>query len=256
MQTTRSTSNTSYLTREWDEVHAQSLIPDEWRLIEPGFQDLQTLDDLLEAMGPHGRYCDDDTVYLALITRAQAGEALAGRVLLQRLQPRCQQLLRTCARRHLDDRAADVHAAAWNAIITYPLPRARKVRINLSMQVLHCLPAEENHGWLGGPHDLRDLMADAQVGLSTWSGGESTLSSAPSPSTPDEVSELLLWAMDHEIISRDESALLYQATIGATTSTRAALEDLANSNGVTGRCMRKRYTRAVKKVAAAVAATS
>lgn len=253
MQTTTSTANTSYLTREWHEVHAGTPIPSEWRLIDAGIQELQTLDDLLEEMGPRGRYCDDDTVYLALITRAQAGEELAGRVLLQRLQPRCQQLLRTCARRRLDDRAADVHAAAWNAIITYPLPRTRKVRINLSMQVLHCLPAEENPGWLGGANDLRDLMTDGQATLTSWAADTAP---AGSLSTCDEVSELLLWAMDHEILTRDESALIYQATIGATTSTRAALEEMATHAGVTGRCMRKRYSRAANKVAAAVAATT
>lgn len=256
MQTTTSTSNTSYLTREWHEVHAATPIPDEWRLIDAGIQELQTLDDLLEGMGPHGRYCDDDTVYLALITRAQAGEDLAGRLLLQRLQPRCQQLLRTCARRRLDDRAADVHAAAWDAIITYPLPRTRKVRINLSMQVLHCLPAEGNPGWLGAPNDLRDLMTDSQLELTSWAGDNTATGAAAPLSPPDEVSELLLWAMDHEIITRNESALLYQATIGATTSTRAALEELAETTGVTGRCMRKRYRRAVDKVAAAVAGTA
>lgn len=72
------------------------------------------------------------------------------------------------------------------------------------MQVLHCLPDEEIPGWLGAPNDLRDLMIDSQLGLTSWAGDSTDTGSAAPLATSDEDSELLLWAMDHEILTGDE----------------------------------------------------
>lgn len=250
MQTMTSATYTASLTQEWDEVHAPTPLPHEWRLIAADMHDLETVDELLVEMGPRGRFANDDAVYLAMITRAQAGEDLAGRLLLQRLWPRCVQLLGTCSGRGLDDQAADVHAAAWEAIMTYPLSRSQKVRINLSMQVLHHLPQESNHGAIARGHDLHDLMADSDA--PSWNVG----ASEGGFSAAAEVSELLLWAMDHEVVTRQECAMVYRATLDAETSTSAALEEIAHEVGVTGRCMRGRYARVVDRIAAAVAVTA
>lgn len=107
-----STNIDEHMTQEWDTAYAGTPLPHEWQLIDAGMATLETLGDLLRQMRPRGRYSDSDTVFLALITRAQAGESLAGRVLLQQLQPRCRQLLATAAKRDLEDPASAVYAAA------------------------------------------------------------------------------------------------------------------------------------------------
>lgn len=238
--TSHSTNLDTQMEHEWLTVHASTPIPREWSLIHPEMLKIDTLGELLALLRPSGTFANSDVVFLALITRAQAGEDLAGRVLLQQLQPRCRQLLATAAKRHSEDPAADVYGAAWQAIATYPLTRVTKVRINLSMRVLNALPQAHADDLLGSNDDL----------ASRFITDDSALAS------PIEVSRLLLWALDHDVITREEGALVYRASVDAGSSTEAALRDIANTEGVTARWMRKRYTRVVDKIAHAVAQTS
>lgn len=224
---------------EWDTAYATTPLPSDWSLIDHGINELSTLNELLVQLGPSGRYANSDVVFLALITRAQDGEALAARLLLQQLQPRCRQLLATAAKRHLDDPVADVYAAAWQAIATYPLARSTKVRINLSMRVLNRLPAESDEPLLDLHEDLSTRVVDTNA-----------------LTTPTEAARLLLWALDHDVITREEGALVYRATLDADTSSHAALGELATQAGITTRAMRNRYTRVVDKLAQAVLHTS
>lgn len=235
----RSANLDTQMEREWLAAHADTPLPDEWLLIHPAMRTIATLGELLSQMRPAGTFANSDTVFLALITRAQDGEDLAARVLLQQLQPRCRQLLATAAKRHLDDPVSDVYVAAWQAIATYPLTRTTKVRINLSMRVLNALPQAPSGDVLGATDDLAGRFTDHM-----------------SLASPTEVSRLLLWALDHEVITREEGALVYRASVDADSSTEAALKELASTEGVTPRWMRKRYTRVVDKIAHAVVHTS
>ena len=239
MYQTTDTDLDRQITDEWASAYADQPLPHEWTVIDPTLAALPTLGHLLDAMGPRGALADSDRVYLALITRAQAGEEMAGRVLLQRLQPRCRQLFGTAAKRGLDDVAASAYAAAWSAVMTYPLTRTTKVRINLSMRVLNAIPDAHEEPTPIAADDLGPRIAD----------------DAPVSSTC-EAARLLLWALDHDVISQDEGALLYRATLDASTSINAALTEIAAEEGVTSRAMHGRYSRVVEKITAAVLETT
>ena len=220
---------TDVLTHEWDALYAQEQIPAEWKLIAPGIQDMTVLEDLIAAMDQSGPYADDDTIWLAMITRAQDGDDLAGHLLLRALRRRCHRLRRTETWRGLDEPLATAQAAAWIAIATYPLTRRTSVRSNLFMEALHHMP----HG-----DPVRSLRHEQ---------GRELL--FDSPAAADEV---LLWALDSKIITREEGALLYRCSIDAERSPRMELTAIAAESGVSDRWMRELHSRAVRKISAAV----
>lgn len=228
-----------HIATEWDEGYAHLPIPGDWTIIDTALRGMSTLRELLDALGPGGDLQDSDRVYLALITRAQAGETVAGRVLVQRLQPRCRQLFATAAKRGLEDPAACSYTAAWAAIMTFPLTRTTKVRINLSMRVLNKMPEQTD--------DPTPIAADDLGPMVTAEAGDI------SPTT--ETAKLLLWALDHDVITQAEGALLYRATIATPTSVNAALSEIAAEEGVTSRAMHGRYSKVVKKISDAVSHT-
>lgn len=236
---------TDVLTHEWDALYAQEQIPAEWKLIAPGIQDMTVLEDLIAAMDQSGPYADDDTIWLAMITRAQDGDDLAGHLLLRALRRRCHRLRRTATWRGLDEPLATAQAAAWIAIATYPLTRRTSVRSNLFMEALHHMPHGDPVRSLRHEQG-RELLFDSPA------AADEVLTADGQTSATEEIVDLLLWALDSKIITREEGALLYRCSIDAERSPRMELTAIAAESGVSDRWMRELHSRAVRKISAAV----
>lgn len=236
---------TDVLAREWDSLYAQEQIPTEWQIIAPEIRDMESLEDLVDAMDQGGPFADDDTIWLAMITRAQDGDDLAGHVLLRSLRMRCHGLGRTAAWRGLDKPLAAAQAAAWIAIATYPLTRRTKVRSNLFMETLHHMPDAD-------PVRSRRREQGRECLFASPTAADAVLAGERQPSAAEEIVDLLLWALDSEIITREEGALLYRCSVEAERSPRMELTAIAAENGVSDRWMRELHSRAVHKISAAV----
>lgn len=124
------------------------------------------------------------------------------------------------------------------------------------MRVLNRLPAESETDLLHPVDDLGSRAVDLGASATDEAAPPTRWAGHCDLSSPTEVSRLLLWALDHDVLTRDEGALAYRATISADTSSQAALKQLANDAGVTTRAMRARYTRVVDKLARAVLHTT
>lgn len=196
----------------------------------------QTADELLQAIttGP----AHDDLLHQLLVLHHD-GDSFAGRVVLQCMLGRADRLTRTAAGRGHD--ADDAVAALWTAIATYPLHRTTKVAANLAMDALHAMSP--------GGHDLA-LSPDTLEGQIHHDQDTGRLDPS-APSASDEAVTVLLWALDTNVLTREEVQLLAHTHLGdgyRDTSTLPA--------GLTPATARQRRSRAVRKLAAAVAATT
>lgn len=201
---------------------------------------IETLQDVLEAICSAA---DSDALLHALLELQHAGEEDAGRVLLQTMLGSVHRLTATARGRGLVDGEADAITAMWDAIASYPLHRSSKVAANLALEALSSLQKALSS----------DLPAsDGLEDLAHWEQACGRLSGSQGPSASEEAAEALLWALDHEVLTRDEVALL--TSIYITGEASASSAELGAARGLSAAALRQRQHRAVRKLADAVRA--
>lgn len=194
-----------------------------------------TAGDLVDAItsGPH-----HDVLLHQLLTLHRDGDELAGRIVLQAMLGRANRLTRTAAGRGHD--ADDAVAGLWTAIATYPLHRTANVAANLAMDALKAMsPARDET-------PLSPEVLEGQIHNDQDAGRL-----APhSPSASDEAVTVLLWALDHDVLTCEEVRLL------ACTYLGEGYRDTTAHTQASAAAARQRRSRAVRKLAAAVAAAA
>ncbi len=199
-----------------------------------------------------------DEVLLHLLAQCQAGDRLAGRVVLQVMLPKAIRLARSTAAHPdwsggPDEAGAEVVAALWVAIATYPLERRPgRVTGNLALDTL----AIVQRGHTGSSWQVRRqreepradvlLLAElAQVDLGT---------DDPTGPADAELCVLLAWGVRAGVLQLHEAQMLARcygvgvATDRPLVQTRAAL---AVELGTTRAVLRQRCRRLARRLRAA-----
>lgn len=147
-----------------------------------------------------------DAVLLALLTLAQGGDDVAGRVVLHALLPRALRLAggllhRPDVRGDRDEACALATAALWQAVMTYPLSRRpAQVAANLSMDAL----ALVQRGHTGSS---RYAPTYPELPLGDMSPFDRPTD--PGDAVPDaELLELLAWAVRARVVNLAQARML------------------------------------------------
>lgn len=253
------------LNLEWAEMEDHRR-PAAWKQV-PGLAPCATLGHVYE----HLRDADDDptragsaeAALLALLEAFQDGhDPLAGRVVLQRFLGRAVSLCRRAYRprdRGVRGKFAELMevavASVWDAIATYPVARRRtKVGPNLAMEALASFTAAVR--LIDGSDGLCVLsdMPDGAPGPEE--AVEAGLGPLPAsvwgPDAGVELLSVLAWGIDAGVISGEEASLLtrvYCPPPGHRGGSAVAFE-----LGISWVTVRKRCSRAIKRLAVAVQA--
>lgn len=199
-----------------------------------------------------------DATLHALLVLTRAGDELAERVLLQAMLPKIVRLERTALGRHLADPSSDALFAMWTSITTYPLHRTTSVAANLALDALHHIPAQDI---ADGIHVI-PLFEDSDEGLSTDDNIDRQLIASlegreetSQPNGRDLIVEVLQWALDHEILTRDDVALLALVHL-RDDDDPLTLKQAGEQLGLSHAATRQRHARAVRALASAVASST
>lgn len=212
-----------------------------WASLHPCLAGPSTLEDILATISASERE-HTDAVLHALLSLARDGREKAARTVLQTMLPTVRRQGFTARYRSLEDPLSCAGAAMWTAITTYPLHRTRSVAANLALEALHQLDADAALT----PTPVGDLVtlhleADQLAGHSP----------EPGPTDREIVAATLAWALDHDALSRDEVRLLALTHLAHPTPTSA---QIGAELDMTASAVRKRHSRAVHKLAAALTA--
>lgn len=186
--------------------------------------------------GPTGQ----DEILHALLTLHHDGDQLAGRVVLQTMLGSVQRLILTARYRQLEDIAACAVEAMWSAIAAYPLRRRVSVAANLSLEALSALQKATE-----APLPAGDLL-EHQIHQEQLSG---RLEGGSAADPAEEAARALAWAYDQGVLDQEEVRLL---ALTYLSESRPSSAELAAEYGVSDVALRKRQSRAVAKLAAAV----
>lgn len=190
-----------------------------------------TLQDIVDTLAhTNGDYATADTTLHTLIQHHRDGDDLAGRVVLQAMLGACLRQVHTALGRGLDGES-EALAAMWTSIATYPLHRTTRVAANLAMDALKHLQTAQNVPLPAG--DAAEVSECQSDPCDAFNGAVC--------SSSDEASKLILWALDNEVLTRDEAQLLTHFYLG----------DGWNSSTPATPTERKRRSRAVRKLALA-----
>lgn len=187
-----------------------------------------------------------DHVALTLLSLNAGGDTIAGRVLLQAMLPKAQRLARTCAGLRdlpMDERRWIAAGAIWEAVQTYPLHRTRSVVGNVALNALAII-TKLRPGPEANVDELDDLHLEQLVDEDAEDDGNPTSGN----STFHNLVRVLTWAVDSEVLTRAEVAILARMDLGEDHE-RA---ELAESLGVTHGTLVKRTWRIRTKLMTAV----
>lgn len=226
------------LNHEWATAWADQPVPTHWPPLTAAHTCQGLLTDTTTATPSRA-----DAILLALLRLHRDGDHRAGRVVLQVMLGSAGRLVHTAERRELDDPASAAVEAMWATIATYPLHRHHAVPANLALNALAALPRS------------------APVPIPTLNPHQDPNPSTGHPATPlpgldggiaaqiDEATSLLRWAHRHHVLDQPETTLLARTYLADPSPTSTAL---ARRYGVPPATLRKRQSRAVAKLAAAV----
>lgn len=194
--------------------------------------DVGSLQELVDSITQiKGGYATADATLLALLRLHHDGQDLAGRVVLQAMLGRARRLVPTALGRGLDGEAEAI-AALWTSIATYPLHRDARVAANLAQDALKHLQKAQTAVLPAG---------DAVEVSQRQEGSYAALSGADGDSPSDEAAKVLLWGLDHDVLTAEEARLL----------SGFYLADGWNSDTPSTPAERQRRSRAVRKLALA-----
>ena len=194
-----------------------------------------------ESMIRASRGADQDALLHTLLRLGHDGSTTADRVVLQALVPAAQRIAqRVRSLEDLDraDRAGCAMGAAWESIRTYQLHLQERVMANLTMNLLRFLSPK--------PTANERLIAARTITVSDEF--LETVATAWMPERTPEVqlANLLTWAIDTRVLTRDEVALLVRATLGKQDHATIAAD-----MGLSREGRHSRLTRIRKRLAAA-----
>jgi hypothetical protein len=215
---------------------------------------VSTLDGVLalvaQAFPPTG-----DAVLLALVERAQAGDALAGRTVLQAMLGKAVRVAGTVARRDdvrgdREEALARAVAALWQAIATYPVAR-RPTRVSANLALDTVALAQRGH--TGSSHfrlSYREVpVADVgSVGPVAQHHRDSADLCGPADA---ELLTLLAWAVRHRVVDLDDAQLLLRVYTVDEHGRPADARMVAEQTGLTWPTLRQRCRRLAQRVGAA-----
>ncbi len=246
-----STSVFALLNMEWAAMRmdtAANAYAARWATTEPALAGLTSLVLIEQAKaGPVDARVDGVVSTLVRLANATgAGAALAARVVLQLMLPKAAQLART--HRQLlpdtDEREQLAVCCMYTAIRTHPAHITTHVPPYLA--------------W-GAQRAMRRAVA-AQIRELPFDHADDLPLTAPSRNPSEELAQVLAWAVAEQVITQAESDLLI-ARYGQESRQRPTswnslgdLQQLAAATGLSPDAVKKRCSRAGKKLAAAAAA--
>jgi hypothetical protein len=245
-----STSVFALLNMEWAAMRmdpAANALATRWAKTEPALTGLTSLVLIEQAKeGPVDARVDALVSTLVTLANATgASAALAARVVLQLMLPKAAQLART--HRQLlpdtDEREQLAVCCMYSAIRTHPAHITTHVPPYLA--------------W-GAQRAMRRAVA-AQIRELPFDHADDLPLAAPSRNSSEELAQVLAWAVAEQVITQAESDLLI-ARYGQENRQRPTswnslgdLQQLAAATGLTPDAVKKRCSRAGKKLAAAAA---
>lgn len=253
------------LNLEWAEMEDHRR-PAAWKQV-PGLAPCITLGHVYEHLrdgeGNSTRTGSAEAALLVLLEAFQDGhDPLAGRVVLQRFLGRAVSLCRRAYRPRdcgVRGKFADLMdiavASVWDAIATYPVARRRtKVGANLAMEALARFTAAvrliDGPDAPGALSDLPDGAPGPEEAVETGLGPLSPSVWGPDPGV--ELLSVLAWGIDAGVISGEEASLLTRVYCPAPDQPGGSA--VAFELGISWVTVRKRCSRAIKRLAVAVQA--
>jgi hypothetical protein len=261
---TRNTASSAAraLATEWPLVNtAHRSDVQAWALTDPALAGFTSGGAILDAIDDASN-ARQDQLLLALLRLSQTGERFATRTLLQAMMPKLSQLAHyadTDGDIKGSDRSSITVSAFLTVVHTYPVQRRpRSVAGNLALDTLHHIAANRRTptttptrvlNW--DPWQLE--YAAAAEGIGSLNQTPLTTDTTADADPGDEVRQLLTWALEHEVITTDEAALLRRSFLTDPTDTTprghsAAAEEL----GLSPAAVRQRCSRAIRRIRTAV----
>lgn len=230
----RTTPLVTKLNSDWDAFSIRTL-----QFGPLGFCEPSTL--LTGIRSTSGSAAQDEVLY-TLLCLARDGHTAAERVLLQALIPAARRMAHRV--RSLDDfdradRVGYAIGAAWESIRTYRLHLHARVMANLTMNMLRILTPE--------PTANDRLIASRTTPVSDDFLEEVSGAWSPEPSPETELANLFTWAIDTNVLTRDEVALLSRVALGDETH-----EMIAADLGMARDGLRTKVKRIRKRLSTAV----
>ena len=245
------------LNREWDQLvagPAAAMALRRWALTCPALTGLGTLDDVLSLLADADATARD-AVLLALVEAAQAGDALAGRTVLQTMLGKAVRVAGTVARRDdvrgdQEEALARAVAALWQAIATYPVAlRPARVAANLALDTV----AVAQRGHTGSSYFRRSYreVPVADVG--------SVQPAVQHDGGPDELRgpadaqllTVLAWAVRARVVGLDDAQLLARVYTVDEHGRPADGRAIAEQAGLSWPALRQRCRRLAQRIGAA-----
>lgn len=228
----RTTPLVTQLNSEWATVAG--------RIIDCGVYGRCSGADLLaEIRNNHG--AEQDALLHTLLRLGHDGGTAADRVVLQSLVPAAQRIAqRVRSLEDLDraDRAGYAMGAAWESIRTYRLHLQERVMANLTMNLLRFLTPK--------PTANERLIAARTITVSDEFLETVATAWMPELAPEVELANILTWAVNTRVLTRNEVALLVRATLG-----EQAHATIAADMGLSLEGLRSRLTRIRKRLSTA-----
>jgi hypothetical protein len=251
-----SSSLAGQLNREWTELvtaPASWAAPGRWASTCPALIGVRTLDEVL-ALIAGADAPTRDAVLLALVGRAQAGDALAGRTVLQTMLGKAVRVAGTVAGRDdvrgdREEALARAVAALWQAIATYPVARRpARVAANLALDTV----AIAQRGHTGSSHFRRSWREVPVPDVATvrHAGPNSGLDELSGPADA-ELLTLLAWAVRRAVVDLDEAQLLLRVYGVDEHGRPADARAVAEQAGLSWPALRQRCRRLARRIGAA-----
>jgi hypothetical protein len=221
-----------------------------WAKAEPVLGGDGSLGELLDRIDA-GDDEEADRLLLALVRLAQAGQQLAGRVVLQAMLPKIARMTRTLRPSSNDDRWAEDRrhiavATFWEVIFAYPAARReRRVAANLALDTLHRLTSDQRKGVVEIPLDPGE--AADRLARRSYEDPHERLGTLTADSN---LAEVIAWGVEVAAISRDEAALLVRVYLPLPGTAGGAA--VAGEIDVTHAAVRQRVSRARRRLISAV----
>lgn len=227
------------LNAEWDVIGATPL-PPRWVTRHRDLAPHATPNAIVTWLTTRARCQDADPVLHALLTLHADGDHLAGRTILQAMLGKALRLEPTARHAQDPDPTTAALTAMWASITTYPLRRTTSVAANLALDALHIL--KHSHHPSPPTITLSDPFHHATDPRSQDPEPDQT-------SPTHTVIHLLRTARDTHTLTPHDVALLAHLHIAGLSAA-----DLGAQMGLTAPTIRKRASRAIARLAAAIAA--
>ncbi len=244
------------LSQEWTRLGALPSVVHtlrRWGTAEPILAGPASLGELLDRIDrTHGSAEDD--LLLALLRLTQAGQQLAGRVLLQAMLPKIARMVRTMRSttsedRLIEDRRHIAVATFWEVLNAYPVHRRQTgVAGNLALDTLHQLTS----GLRKPPADIPLDPDEAGERLALRCYQEPRLF-GEGLSADADLLEVIAWGVDVAAITSQEASVLVRVYLPDPRDRRRGA-GVAQDLGISHAALRQRCSRARRQLIAAVRA--